>query len=115
MVSCNYNFLAVRQRGKPVDLGLYILHRPRIRHITRMYEDISFRDGGLVRVRVGYADNSDCGLVPGRLEWSPAEYEDDGVDEGYKGPERGFEYAVDDAGRIVLQRAGSALSYGGVF
>jgi hypothetical protein len=100
MIARDDDLLSVGQRSHPIDLGLDLLHRAGVRHVPRVYEQITIWDIWCICVRVGDADNSDVGFVAGRLErWSP-EGEKDKVDQRYQSSKRGVEKAVEPCWRI---------------
>jgi len=95
MVPHNHNLVPMRQASKPVDLLLYIRHRPVGSQIPGVNEQVTIRYvGDDPVVRVGQADYADWFAVPGGVEGGAAEEEDEVVDPVHHPLKRGGEEYV---------------------
>lgn len=76
MIPCDDNFVAVGQRGQPVDLLLDVVGRARVGQVSSMEQEIAVWDVAhdLV-VRIRQADDPDGGFVAGGPEGLSAQEE----------------------------------------
>jgi hypothetical protein len=89
VISSYHDFDSMWLLRKPIDLLLDVFHRPSIRQITSMNEDVSCGDWDGLIVRVGDAYYFDSGFVPWRMKRPPAQKKDDAIkDDGEVGQGR---------------------------
>jgi hypothetical protein len=80
VVACNNDLLAVRKRGEPVDLLLYLLNSTIVRQVSGMNQHVAIGHRESIGVCVRDANNLDLGFVSRRFEWCATKAEEDGVD-----------------------------------